>query len=82
MWVDISHTVKAAELKGGKLFKHLHTGETRLEEPESLTPEMEGSEPEQEVTTTGILDWMQEPKPEMPTPEIVATTAQSRKRKK
>ena len=44
MWIDISHTVKAAELKGGRLEKNLHTGETRfisLPEPEvEVPPEM------------------------------------------
>jgi hypothetical protein len=69
MWIDISHTVKAAELKGGKLFKHLHTGQTVLEGVMKLPDPPADPHFGQDVTE-GLI------------PEIEATTLQSRKGKK
>ena len=52
MWIDISHTVKAAELKGGRLEKHLHTGETRMVYPVETPFEEPVVLPEIVATTT------------------------------
>ena len=65
--VDISHTVKAAELLGGVLWKDLDTGEVTLELPDVV------ADPEE---VEKVLE-------EFPLiPEVVATTVQSRKSKK
>ena len=89
--VDISHTVKPAELMGGRLWRNLDTGETTLvlpdvvADPDEVDKVLEGEiSPEHHALLDSAEQEYLEQKAaaEELLPEVPATTAQARSKGK